>query len=327
MKGIHVRPAVAWGVLAVLLATAIGSLAEAQQRDVTLTIFARGYTWDQPAPWAMAEAELQRRHPDIKFNFVEEGFGHSDLRTKFLTAAAGGNPPDVVQVDIIWLGEYVNGGLLRDLSTQATQWPEWMDTIQTFRDEATWNGKIYGSWLNTDVRVLAYNKTLFRQAGLDPNNPPKDWNELLADAKKVSDPPSTYGFEFPAMKEEHTAHRFFALLYSAGGQILNDSMTHAAFNSEAGVEALQFLVDMVKSGATPKSIVSGSPDDLDRGIYQGKFAMGIVAKTTGLAKEVIPDFSVEKYRQDFGVAPIPKAPGGNVATMSGGYLLSVPAGA
>ncbi|MEJ2359222.1 MAG: extracellular solute-binding protein, partial [Deinococcales bacterium] len=34
-----------------------------------------------------------------------------------------------------------------------------------------------------------------------------------------------------------------------------------------------------------------------------------------------------RNRQDFGVAPIPKAPGGNVATMSGGYLLSVPAGA
>lgn len=199
---------------------------------------------------------------------------------------------------------------MRDPTAQARQWPEWMDTIQTFRDEAAWDGKIHGSWLSTDVRVLAYNKTLFRQAGLDPDAPPTNWDELLADAKQVADPPSSYGFEFPGMKEEHTAHRFFALLYSNGGQILDESMTPATFNSEAGVEALQVLVDLVDSGATPKSIVSGSPDDLDRGICQGKFAMGIVAKTTGLAKEVISDFSVEKYREDFGVAPIPKAPGG-----------------
>ena len=297
------------------------------KKEVTLTIFARGYTFNQAAPWKLAEQELQRRHPDIKFNFVEEGFGWSDLRTKFLTTAAGGNPPDVVQVDIIWLGEFVKGGLLSDLTAKALQWPEWMDVVKNYRDAATWDGKIYGSWLNTDVRVLAYNKVLFEKAGLDPNNPPKDWNELLADAKKISNPPAYYGFGFPAMKEEATAHRFFCLLYSAGGQILNDSMTKAAFNSEAGVKALQLLVDLVKSGATPKSIVSGSYSDIDRGLYQNKFAMVFMTKTIGLAKDVIPDFTMQKYLKDFGVAPIPKAPGGQPATMSGGYLLSVPVGA
>ncbi|RKX56078.1 MAG: hypothetical protein DRP50_01180 [Thermotoga sp.] len=313
-------------ILIVILGVAItiSSLVFAAQKEVTLIIFARGYTFNQDAPWKLAEQELQRRHPDIKFNFVEEGFGWSELRSKFLTAASGGHPPDVAQVDIIWLGEYVKGGLLLDLTDKALRWPEWMDVVKTFRDAAKWDGKIYGSWLNTDVRVLAYNKKLFREAGLDPNKPPKDWNEFLEYAKRISNPPKYYGLGFPAMKEEATAHRFFALLYSAGGKILNDSMTKAEFNSEAGVKALQLLVDMVKSGATPKSIVSGSYSDIDKGLYRDKFAMTFMTKTIGLARDIIPDFTMDKYMKNFGVAPIPKAPGGKWSTMSGGYLLCVP---
>lgn len=103
MKRTGVWLSVLAAAVAVLVVARIGTPAFAQQREVTLTIFARGYTWDQPAPWTVAEAELQRRRPDVKCNFIEEGFGHSDLRTKSLTAASGGNPPDVVQVDVIWL--------------------------------------------------------------------------------------------------------------------------------------------------------------------------------------------------------------------------------
>ena len=47
---------------------------------------------------------------------------------------------------------------------------------------------------------------------------------------------------------------------------------------------------------------------------------------TSLAKKLIKDLTPEKFKEDFGVAPIPKAPGGKPATMSGGYLLSVAEG-
>ncbi len=302
------------------------STATPAKKEVPLTIFARAYTWNQDAPWGVAKKEIQKRHPEIKFSFTEEGFGWSDLRSKFLTAAAGGNPPDVVQVDIIWLGEYVESGLLADVTDKAQGWAEWSDVVKNFREATKWNGKIYGTWLNTDVRVMAYNKTLFRKAGLDPSNPPKDWNELYTDATKISNPPAYYGFGFPAMKQEATAMRFFIFLYSAGGQILTDDMKKAAFNSDAGVKSLEFLVSLVKSGATPKSIVSGKYGDIDKGVFQGKFAMSFMTKTLGLAKKLIKDLTPEKFKEDFGVAPIPKAPGGKLSTMSGGYLLSVPSG-
>jgi multiple sugar transport system substrate-binding protein len=300
----------------------------AEAKDVTLRIFARAYTWDQEAPWEVAKAEIQKRHPETKFTFVEEGFGWSDLRAKFLTAAAGGNPPDVAQVDIIWVGEYVEGGLLTDLTDKLNAWSEWPDVVDSFKQATKWKGSAsYGTWLNTDVRIMCYNKKLFRNAGLDPERPPEDWNQVYDMAKKITSAPAYYGYGFPAMKQEETAMRFFGMLYSAGGQILTDDMKKAAFNSDAGVKALSFHVKMIEDGLTPNSVVAGDYMEIDIAVFQDKFAMSYMTKTLGLAKKHIADLTPEKFKQDFGAAPIPKAPGGEWSTMSGGYLLSVPTGA
>lgn len=326
------QPALGSAVLFLLLCAGFSfaggeqEVPEMEAKEVTLRIFARAYTWEQEAPWGVAKAEIQKRHPDTKFTFVEEGFGWADLRSKFLTAAAGGNPPDVVQVDIIWVGEYVEGGLLMDLTDRLTAWEHWSDAVDSYKEATRWKGPSYGTWLNTDVRIMCYNKKLFRNAGLDPDRPPEDWNQLYDTAEKITSAPAYYGYGFPAMKEEETSMRFFAMTYSGGGQILTDDMKKAAFNSDAGVKALEFHVKMIEDGLTPKSVVSGKYGDIDNAVFQDKFAISYMTKTLGLAKKLIPDLTPEKFKQDFGAAPIPKAPGGEWSTMAGGYLLSVPKG-
>lgn len=311
-------------VLVLVLVLLVGAVAgAAPKQNVTLTIYARAYTWNQHAPWEFAKEELQKRHPEINFTFVEEGFGWDDLRNKFLVTAGTTSSPDVVMVDTIWLGEYVDNDLIRDITDQALAWSEWDDIVDSFKESSMWNGKIYGIWLNTDVRVLAYNKKLFREAGLDPDKPPTTWDELMEIALAISDPPKIYGYAFPAMKEEDTAHRFYAFLHSAGGQILSDDMTEARFNSKAGVEALQLMVDLVNSGAASLNL-GGTYSDIDRGLFLDRYAMSIMTKPIGLARDVIPGLTDEQYLEDFGVTNIPRHPNGEYATQSGGYLLAIP---
>ena len=196
--GMNLKRTILLIVVATLISTFVfagGAKEDASKpKEVTLTIYARAYTFAQDAPWEMAKAELQRRHPDIKFTFIEEGFGWEDMRTKFLTSSAGGTPPDVIMTDIIWLGEFVDNGLLVDLTDRVAKWDEWDDVVDTYKDATYWNGRVYGTWLNTDVRVLVWNKDLFRAAGLDPERPPKDWNELTRMAVQATNAPSYYGF-------------------------------------------------------------------------------------------------------------------------------------
>lgn len=311
-------------MLAVLVILLLGSLTGVvAANDVTLTIYARAYTWNQAAPWEYAKTELQKRHPEINFTFVEEGFGWDDLRNKFLVTAGTASAPDVVMVDTIWLGEYVEADLIRDITDKALAWSEWDDIVDSFKDSSKWNGKIFGIWLNTDVRVLTYNKKLFREAGLDPDKPPTTWDELMEIAKAISDPPKVYGYAFPAMKEEDTAHRFYAFLHSAGGEILSADMKEARFNSAAGVEALQFMVDLVESEAASLNL-GGTYSDIDRGLFLDRYAMSIMTKPIGLARDIIPNLTDEQYLKDYGVANIPRHPNGEFATQSGGYLLAIP---
>lgn len=301
---------------------------QATSNNINLKVYARAYTYQQDDPWKNAEKKLQAAHPELNITFSYEGFGWADLRTKFLTAAAGGEAPDVVMTDIIWVGEYVDGDLIEDVTKKAEAWSEWSDVAPLYQEATKRDGKIYGTWLNTDVRIMAYNKKLFRQAGLDPDTPPKTWSELRSMAKQISDKlaPASYGLGFPATLEDESAQTFYAYLFSLGGQILTDDLKQAAFNSDAGVKALTELVDMVKTGATPSSIVSGSSSDINNGVFQDKFAMSYMTKAFGLAKDLIPGLTVEQYLEDFGVATIPYADGGNPSTMSGGYLLCVPTG-
>ena len=314
-------------LLAVSFISAAGTKEKEQDsKEVTLTIYARAYTFAQDAPWEIAKAELQRRHPDVKFTFIEEGFGWADMRTKFLTASAGGTPPDVMMSDIIWLGEFVENDLIIDVTDRAQSWDEWSDVVETYKNATKWNNKVYGTWINTDVRVLVYNKDLFRANGLDPDKPPKTWDELTRMSKQLTKAPEYYGFGFPATLEDEGVMKFFANLFSIGGTILNEDNTKATFNSAKGVEALEALTNLVRDGSTPTSIVSGKASYIDNGVFQGKFAMATMTKSYGLATNLIPGMNAEIYKDKFGVAPIPHAPNGKPSTMAGGYLLTIPTG-
>ena len=61
----------------------------------------------------------------------------------------------------------------------------------------TWDGKIYGIPRGANTIALYYNADMFKAKGLDPDNPPKTWDELYAAAKKLNDPAKNiYGLAF-----------------------------------------------------------------------------------------------------------------------------------
>ncbi len=86
-----------------------------------------------------------------------------------------------------------------------------------------------------DNLAIVYNKKLFQEAGVAPPTPDWTWDDFRAAAKELTDPSKKqYGWLIPADGSEDTVWHYDAMLWEAGGDILNADNTKAAFDSDAG---------------------------------------------------------------------------------------------
>ena len=103
--------------------------------------------------------------------------------------------------------------------------------------------------------------------------PPTTWQQVKDQAIFFSNPPNFYGTEF-AGKEEAINGRFYEMLVAEGGEYL-DSKGRPAFNSDAGVRALQWFVDLYKAKAVPPGTPNYLWDDLGQGFASGTVALDL----------------------------------------------------
>jgi multiple sugar transport system substrate-binding protein len=297
----------------------------AAKEKVVLKALVRSYSLDIDSPWTLAVNELKSRHPELDIEVQFDGVGYDDLRRKALLTLQAGQGYDIIQVDNIWLGEFVDGGLLLDVSNYFDNWDNKADVPEFFHQTSMWDGKTWGLWLHSDIRTLHWNKELFRQFGLDPEKPPTTWDELAQMAQKCTNPPDTWGYAFPGGQEEATAERWYPFLWQMGGQILSDDNSKATFNSDAGVTALSFLGDLVnKYKVTPPDIASIVYDDLEMLVITGQqYCMGIVVGTGYLTAGTEQYKTPEEYQQVRGATYLPVGPGGQQATGAGGYIMGI----
>ncbi|MEM7798970.1 MAG: extracellular solute-binding protein, partial [Chloroflexota bacterium] len=292
---------------------------------VTLNVLVGHWTVGaDESPFDRAKAELEALHPNVEVVFdVQQGGGN--VKSKFLSSTAAGEAPDVAMVDSMAIGEMVEAGLLTDISPFAADWEQWEDILPGFRAAGSWEGTPYGIFMNTDMRVLVYNKQLFEAAGLDPNAPPTTWDELLAYSEALNDPPAVYAMQFPGASEEQLSMRWYMLLRGAGGDILDENGC-AAFNSEAGVEAAGLYQDLIDGGYTPIDVLCTSANDNDKALAAGTYAMGIVGSWFfNFAKEAGIE-TPEAFNETFGVAAVPSPDGSASPPSAGGWTVALPEG-
>ncbi len=196
-------------------------------------------------------AQYNKEHPDVQ---VTQLVSSSDrVLQKVLTAVRGGSPPDVAYMFGSWSPNIAKIPQVVDMSqyVQESDW-HWDDFYEGERQAATVGDKIVGVPALVDNLAIVYNKSLFKQAGVAPPSADWTWDDFRAAAKKLTDPSKKqYGWLIPADGTEDTVWHYDAMLWEAGGDILNSDNTQAAFNSDAGVEALTMLKDMA---VTDKSV-------------------------------------------------------------------------
>lgn len=295
--------------------------AAAPAGGTTLNVWVRDYTLNMDSPYITAKATFEAKHPGVTVNLV--GAPYDEQYQKIILSKAGGVKPDVFQIDQPWVGEMADKGIAANLDSYYAKWDQTTDIPDSFLASSKWKGSYYAAWAYTDVRTFMWNKEVFKKAGLDPEVPPKTWDEMITMAKQIQDKvPGVSGIGFPAAAQEGTADRWYPYLFMTGGQLLNSDQTKAAFNSPQGVKSVQLLVDLVnKHGVTSKAVLGQDADPVHQALLAGQYAMMLDDVGDGW---VDSKMDAATYKQKIGSALPPICTDGcQPSSAAGGWLLSV----
>lgn len=255
-------------------------------------------------------ADFNRTHPGIRVVPVNMG-NYRALSQKIMASVMAGSPPAVAQAYETWTSQLVRGGVIVPLDSlmgadPLYSWDEWNDFFPVFRENNTYDGRIYSFPFNKSVPMIYYNVELYERLGLVPARTWAEQRMLLralcldhnADGDLL-DEGDRWGTAFSP-----SVWTFECLLAQAGGSLLDEEGTGTAFNGPCGVEALEFLTDLLYVDRTAylSSGYDHQRDFLDGGLGQ---VQGSVTSLAFMEQEM------ERRRQDglpsftIGVAALP----------------------
>lgn len=218
---------------------------------------------------------------------------------KSTTLASAGNPPAVAYMGSRTLKQLAKNDLIIPVDMtdeeKATYAAPILGTI-------TAEGQQWGLPRAFSTKALYWNKDLFKAAGLDPESPPKTWDEMYNAAKMVKDKTEADGFGLAAASFDNTMHQFMNYVYTNGGEVINDE-GEIVFNSPNNVEALAFYGKMA-------TVSQPGPVAYDRAKLRPLFSEGRIGMFISGPWERVRVKDV-----NWGVAPLPVGPSGKPGTL------------
>ncbi|MFP3544319.1 sugar ABC transporter substrate-binding protein [Rhizobium sp. SIMBA_035] len=182
----------------------------------------------------------------------------SELVQKYATAIAGGQAPDALSMDLIYTPAFAAAGQLEDLTDWAKKLPYFNSLSPSHVRLGTYQDKIYGLPLSVETSVFAWNKDLYKKAGLDPEKAPATWEEIEANAEKIRKlGDDTYGFYFSGGGcGGCMIFTFTPLVWGGGADILSADGKTATLDTPQMRKAVGFYRDMVKKDLVPSGAAS-----------------------------------------------------------------------
>ena len=174
---------------------------------------------------------------------------------KLPAAIAAGNAPDFVLCSSGYYAPYVEAGSFQDVS-DFYELPEVNadDFDKNVVDLLYYDDVCVGVPMQMVSHYFYWDKDLYEAAGLDPESPPETFEELVENAKLLTDKSKNqYGFCVPVNNNVTAQYT----MYAYGGGYVNEDETEAVFNSEENVKAFETL----------KTLYECSPKDSDDNTY------------------------------------------------------------
>lgn len=307
---------------------------------------------------------LQRfseRYPHIRIEpFFMPGIEGTGMDSGPLMAIATGTPPDAIYVNFRQSSTYIQRGFLEPMEVmlarlqsrnpqtrQTDQGGNWLadpsvdeianalEKIKARVPGPAWpvvyrtgpghdQPHVWALPYNNLVMVLLYRKDLFAQAGLNPDRPPNDWDELLDYARRLTVPQRRqYGLGLGDILSFST----YTFLVSNGGRAVeqdaDSGQWQAVYDSRAAAEAYAFVWELAegsfeRDGEVIKGAAYVSGGDLALKWNRGEIAMQFSYLRQDMLATINP--------QQVGIAPVPLAPNGQRGSEINATMLGIFAG-
>jgi len=163
---------------------------------------------------------------------------------------------------------------------------------------------------NTLVKALIYRKDLFKKAGLDPEQPPRDWDEFMAYSSRIKTLPNCFGTYL--VRGPNVSAATYSFIVSNGARFMRrdaDGRWRAAFNSAETAEAVLYVLRLMREpftrgGNTYKGSVYAPMGVAEQEVKwkRGEIGMRFDYLSFDLVREINPAVT--------GVAPVPTSPRG-----------------
>lgn len=256
---------------------------------------------------------FEAANPDIKVDLQILPAGSDKIHTALVTSlGAQDDSVDIVSLDIIWPAEFASAEWIIPLDKYFSKESQ-AEFLKGPIEGVTYKDQIFAAPWYTDAGVLFYRSDIVK-------TPPTTWDELLQMSKDGAGQNGTeHGFVFQGKRFEGLVTNYLEFLWSNGGEVFDGDKV--VINSAEGVEALQYMVDLVqKDKVSPEGVTTYETEDSRRLFTEGKSVFlrnwpYVWAKSTE---------TESKVAGKVGIAPMPKGPKGETGAASlGGWNLSI----
>jgi multiple sugar transport system substrate-binding protein len=212
---------------------------------------------------------------------------------------------DVLGVDVIWTAEYAAQGWVLDVTQALNERKD--EFIPSTVETTEFDGKNWAIPFNTNAGFIYWRTD---QAG---NQPPQSWEDMYGTARQDN------GLVYQGARYEGLTVNFLELLYSAGGNVVNQDGSEATADSQETRDVLEFMQKGIDDGAVPKAVTTYMEEESRRAFEAGKGTfMRNWPYAYALGKE-------SQIADDFAVTTFPEYGGNPGAGVLGGYNLAISA--
>lgn len=297
-------------------ATAEGIPAKGTDDGTEITLWTRSPLERQAKN--VVEAYNKSHKNQVKLEIIP----NDDMEGKVGGASQTDSLPDILAGDVVRIPYWASEGIFTDITKQIDGLDNKTDLQQGHIEAGTVDGAEYTLPFITDVSVMVWNKTLYKEAGLDPEQGPKSIAEFTEQAKKVAalNKDGVAGSYLAGQSGGALVFDLFPSVWADGESVMNKDGSEATLDNDS----MKGVLDAYKELAnTTNGLGAGSKEETGA-TWTAPFANGKIGVMPYPNTSTTALFDAEKDGGfEVGVAPIPGTKEGKTSTFLGGDAMGI----